>query len=44
MLGFLDSPTHLAMLLVALLLLFGAKRLPGSAGRWVPACAGSRSR
>jgi sec-independent protein translocase protein TatA len=28
MLGFLDSPTHLALLLVALLLLFGAKRLP----------------
>ena len=28
MLGFLDSPTHLALLLVALLVLFGAKRLP----------------
>ena len=40
----LENPLHIAMILVVVLLVFGAKRLPEMASRWAKGCAASSSR
>ena len=40
----LDNPIHLLLLLVVLLLVFGAKRLPEMGVRSAEGCAASRNR